>query len=50
MEKLLTEPEVNEGAAVPDGEPPPIEEHTGETAGADLLALLDAILGVAGDG
>jgi hypothetical protein len=50
MERLLTEPEVTEGAAVPVGQPPPMEERTGEAGGADLLTLLDAILGVTGDG
>jgi hypothetical protein len=50
MERLLAEPEVNDGAAVPDGGPPPAEEQTGEAAGADLLALLDAMLGVGADG
>jgi hypothetical protein len=49
MERLLAEPAVTGGADVPDGQSPPAEERTGEAAGTDLLALLDAILGVGAD-
>jgi hypothetical protein len=41
---------VNDGAVMPDGRPPPAEEQTGEAGGVDLLALIDAMLGVSADG
>jgi hypothetical protein len=50
FKRLFTAPEVSAPPEPPDGEPPLSEEQAGEAAGAEVLALLDAILGVTGDG